>query len=173
MSPGLSTEHENNTIGHTKCRLREVSRVHEAMGADGRRSSVPRLHDPDAAAHIIFEMRRWASLRQQTLWRTVEGMTKVHAALDAIADLQPGVNVQGMVKSKFQLLVAMQTYPKFMSSGGKAEREGMFADTEEMLTRSMTNRGCLQIAYLEEARNKFARLLCLIPNSKCARSCCA
>mmetsp|Transcript_21066 Transcript_21066/g.51707 ORF Transcript_21066/g.51707 Transcript_21066/m.51707 type:complete len:1563 (-) Transcript_21066:460-5148(-) len=95
-----------------------------------------RLHssnEPVCDEQVQFELRRWASLRMQTLWRTVEGMAKGHRAMDVLLQLQvPYLTDRArdsICRDKFQCLVAMQLYGELKL--GSPELEA----AEEMLQR--------------------------------------
>ncbi|CAJ1393426.1 unnamed protein product [Effrenium voratum] len=87
----------------------------------------------------------WASMRLQTLWRTVAGMCKYHDALVLHHELQ-GTNSSGLLwreddtSEMFQCLVSMQMYAYFTA----VQRE----QVNEMLERFPPN---LKIAYIDHS----------------------
>ncbi len=89
------------------------------------------------------ETRMWASLRSQTLSRTVEGIMYSEAALRLLAHLekiQPNV-VEDLVKTKFQYVVSCQVYGRMIKNQDRK------ADEINFLLRRFPN---LRVAYIDE-----------------------
>eukprot|EP01135_Chromosphaera_perkinsii_P003828 Nk52_evm3s257 gene=Nk52_evmTU3s257 len=99
----------------------------------------------------LLKVRLWASNRAQTLYRTVRGMMLYEKALRRLVDIEePDLRgnfgsdkeyetyVDGLVRSKFTYLLAMQNYANF-----KGE---MLNDTEVMLEKWPN----INIAYIEK-----------------------
>lgn len=63
---------------------------------------------------VLLQLRKWASMRQQTLYRTVRGMLLYQQALDLLLSVQrPDLTEQQrsrIVSDKFQCVVTMQRY---------------------------------------------------------------
>ncbi len=97
-------------------------------------------------SHKFFqETRMWASLRSQTLSRTVEGIMYSEAALRLLANLekiQPNA-VEDLVKAKFQYVVSCQVYGRMMKN------QDPKADDINFLLRRFPN---LRVAYIDENR---------------------
>ncbi|CAM9568890.1 unnamed protein product [Chrysoparadoxa australica] len=94
---------------------------------------------------LFREMRLWASLRSQTLARTVEGMMYYEAALRLLAHLEKirPDHVENLVKQKYQYVVACQVY------GRMKKNQDPKADDIDWLLRRFPN---LRIAYIDELR---------------------
>eukprot|EP00611_Tribonema_gayanum_P022145 TRINITY_DN4392_c0_g1_i8.p1 TRINITY_DN4392_c0_g1~~TRINITY_DN4392_c0_g1_i8.p1 ORF type:complete len:2019 (+),score=952.03 TRINITY_DN4392_c0_g1_i8:563-6058(+) len=91
------------------------------------------------------ETRLWASLRAQTLSRTVEGMMYYEAALRLLAHLekiQPE-QAEAIVRHKFQYVVACQVY------GRMKKIQDPKADDIDRLLKRFPN---LRVAYIDEVR---------------------
>ncbi|KAF4579577.1 1,3-beta-D-glucan synthase [Pleurotus pulmonarius] len=109
-----------------------------------------------AAPEFTLRTRIWASLRAQTLYRTVSGMMNYSKAIKLLYRVEnPEVvqlfggntdklerELERMARRKFKFVVSMQRYSKF----NKEEQENA-----EFLLRAYPD---LQIAYLEEAPGK-------------------
>ena len=109
-----------------------------------------------AAPEFTLRTRIWASLRAQTLYRTVSGMMNYSKAIKLLYRVEnPEVvqlfggntdklerELERMARRKFKFVVSMQRYSKF----NKEEQENA-----EFLLRAYPD---LQIAYLEEAPKK-------------------
>ncbi|KAI9319088.1 1,3-beta-glucan synthase component-domain-containing protein [Dichotomocladium elegans] len=115
---------------------------HEGQGMDdlpfycvGFKSSAP---------EYALRTRIWASLRTQTLYRTVTGFMNYHKAIkllyrtECASDIEDSM-LDEMASSKFRFLLAMQRYTSF----SEEEKEGA-----EFLLRAYPN---VQIAYLEKS----------------------
>jgi hypothetical protein len=67
--------------------------------------------------HLRWRLRRWASRRTQTLYRTISGMAKYREALIVLSKaekkLLSDAEVEAAVDKKFTLLVSMQRLPLF------------------------------------------------------------
>ena len=94
---------------------------------------------------VLAETRRWASIRAQTLSRTVEGIMYYEDALRLLAQLE-GVQheeAEVLVRQKFTYVVSCQVY-------GRMRREGSpKADDIEDLMHRFPN---LRIAYIDNVR---------------------
>jgi callose synthase len=90
----------------------------------------------------LQETRIWASLRAQTLYRTVEGMMYSEAALRLLCELEhlPVEDIENIVKLKFQYVVTCQRY-------GHHRKEGHHkADDIDFL---LARHHHLRVAYIE------------------------
>ncbi|CAJ1402016.1 unnamed protein product [Effrenium voratum] len=97
----------------------------------------------------LFE---WASLRMQTLWRTVDGICRAYAhALEMLAKHQerpPQASLsQEMVRQRLQVVVAMQQYAKYADPSCPAFSPHELDAVEAMFA---TFGDWLSIAYIEE-----------------------
>ena len=104
----------------------------------------------DEAAHVE-EVRLWASLRGQTLARTVRGLSQYEDALLLQARLEAPEATEearlALVRRKCQLVVACQKYGDQKKAGdAKAD------DVETLLARFP----CLRVAYLEVVKDRRA-----------------
>eukprot|EP00928_Gymnodinium_smaydae_P017162 TRINITY_DN16559_c0_g1_i1.p1 TRINITY_DN16559_c0_g1~~TRINITY_DN16559_c0_g1_i1.p1 ORF type:complete len:1557 (+),score=196.35 TRINITY_DN16559_c0_g1_i1:34-4671(+) len=88
---------------------------------------------------------KWASLRMQTLWRTVEGISNTYSkALTCLTKYQESLSDEdqnSLLQGKFQVVVAMQRYAKF----GKCA----------------TEQDAIQLAAAEQMLEKFGKWLCI------------
>lgn len=94
---------------------------------------------------ILQDTRLWASLRAQTLSRTVEGMMYYEAALRLLAHLEK-INpdlVENLVKQKFQYVVSCQVY------GRMKKNQDPKADDIDRLLKRFPN---FRVAYIDECR---------------------
>ncbi|CAM9242110.1 unnamed protein product, partial [Phaeothamnion confervicola] len=94
---------------------------------------------------VFQETRLWASLRAQTLCRTVEGMMYYEAALRLLAHLEkvrPEM-VADLVRQKFQYVVACQVYGRMKKNADSK------ADDIDRLLKRFPN---LRVAYIDELR---------------------
>ncbi len=94
---------------------------------------------------FFHETRMWASLRSQTLSRTVEGIMYCEAALRLLAHLEkiePDA-VENLVVAKFQYVVSCQVYGRMMKN------QDPKADDINLLLRRFPN---LRVAYIDENR---------------------
>lgn len=94
---------------------------------------------------VAQELRLWASLRGQTLVRTVQGMMYGEAALRLLAKLEkiPESKVEELVKRKFTYVVACQIYGR-----QKRNNDSKAHDIEFLLHRFPN----LRVAYIDEIR---------------------
>lgn len=102
--------------------------------------------DPNSA----LELRLWASLRGQTLARTVQGLMYGEAALRLLAELEnvPPVRIEELIKQKFSYVVACQIYGRH-----KKSNDPKAADVEYLLHRFPN----LRIAYIDEVRVNYCK----------------
>lgn len=130
----------------------------EPLETDGNDQSKSKIDDlpfyfvgfKSSAPEYALRTRIWASLRSQTLYRTVSGFMNYRTAIKLLYRVENPEIVQllspnkleheldRMARRKFRLVVAMQRYAKF----NKEERENT-----EFLLRAYPD---LQIAYLDE-----------------------
>src|SRR6202012_4332195 len=130
------------------------------FGTSGNEEKDPRTPDipfyaigfKSAAPEYTLRTRIWASLRAQTLYRTVSGMMNYSKAIKLLYRVENPQIVQmfggntdrlereleRMARRKFKFVISMQRYAKF----SKEERENT-----EFLLRAYPD---LQIAYLDE-----------------------
>ena len=98
-------------------------------------------------ADRVASMRRWASLRLQTLYRTLSGMMKNRRAFELLLRAQlPSLveaDLDRILDSKFTLVAALQRYGEM--------RPDELADCELMLAEHPK----LTIAYIEKVEGKF------------------
>ncbi|CEG43044.1 glycosyl family 48 [Plasmopara halstedii] len=102
--------------------------------------------DPDTA----IELRMWASLRGQTLSRTVQGMMYGEAALRLLADIEqiPQENLEELINTKFTYVVACQIYGR-----QKKNNDPKASDIEFLLHRFPN----LRVAYIDEVRVNYQK----------------
>lgn len=95
-----------------------------------------------SAPSLTLRTRLWASLRTQTLYRTVSGFMYYHSAIQLLHSVEAGESdyeaLHGLAQRKFSMLIAMQRYQNFSPE----ELE----DTHFLLQTYPT----IRIAYLEE-----------------------
>ena len=97
---------------------------------------------------VEAELCRWASDRAQVLSRTVRGVMlyadalRVQAALEGVADDE----IETLVASKFEYVVAAQVYGKLSSPDATAEERWKAACIDELRHRFAAN---LKIAYVQ------------------------
>mmetsp|Transcript_102536 Transcript_102536/g.258317 ORF Transcript_102536/g.258317 Transcript_102536/m.258317 type:complete len:1585 (-) Transcript_102536:49-4803(-) len=126
-------------------------RVCDAMGMNedqdeealGRFDGFQKFEDP---------LCKWASLRMQTLWRTVEGVCRAYArALLNLSEQQDQAlsrtEREALVSSKFQVVVAMQRYALFADPTKSTYDIAQIAAVEAMLQAFGQ---WLSIAYIDE-----------------------
>jgi hypothetical protein len=93
----------------------------------------------------VRETRMWASLRAQTLFRTVEGMMQTEAAIRFMADLEsirsPSINSLAVLK--FNYVVACQVYGTM-----KRNMDSKADDIEFLLSRHHN----LRVAYIDSVK---------------------
>lgn len=102
--------------------------------------------DPASA----LELRLWASLRGQTLARTVQGMMYYEAAIRLLAELEqmPPERVEELIKTKFTYVVACQIYGR-----QKRNNDPKAKDIEFLLHRFPN----LRVAYIDEIRVNYQK----------------
>lgn len=102
--------------------------------------------DPQAA----LELRLWASLRGQTLARTVQGMMYSEVALRLLAQLEkiPENQIDDLVNRKFNYVVACQIYGR-----QKRNNDQKAKDIEYLLHRFKN----LRVAYIDEIRVNYQK----------------
>lgn len=97
----------------------------------------------------VMRTRLWASLRSQTLYRTISGFSNYESAIKLLYELendiekkkqdeQASVKLDNFVRRKFRLLVSMQRFQKF-SQQEKADATFLFESHPRV-----------EVAYLEE-----------------------
>jgi len=93
----------------------------------------------------LQQLRCWASLRAQTLYRTVEGMMHSEAAIRLFAELEQvsPAEVEIFAKLKFNYVVACQVYGQFKKT------QDPKADDIEFLLAKHPN---LRVAYIDNMR---------------------
>lgn len=93
----------------------------------------------------IQDLRMWASLRAQTLFRTVEGMMYTESAIRLLAELEDlsADNVDLLCKLKFNYVVACQVYGVF-----KKNMDKKAVDIEFLLSRYPN----LRVAYIDNCK---------------------
>ncbi|OQR91279.1 callose synthase [Achlya hypogyna] len=103
-------------------------------------------------AHTAQELRLWASLRGQTLARTVQGMMYGEAAIRLLGDLEqvPAAVIEDTVKTKFTYVVACQVYGR-----QKRNNDPKAKDIEYLLHRFPN----LRVAYIDEVRVNYQKEL--------------
>lgn len=118
---------------------------------DEFRNFIERLEQEDCSS-LEDALCTWASLRMQTLWRTVDGICGAYAnALEILAHYQEIFESQrslrSSVRQRLQVLVAMQQYAKFADP----ESPG-FSPNELQAVEAMFSAfgDFLSIAYIEE-----------------------
>ncbi|EQC33729.1 hypothetical protein SDRG_08832 [Saprolegnia diclina VS20] len=101
-------------------------------------------------AHTAQELRLWASLRGQTLARTVQGMMYGEAAIRLLGDLEqvPANAIEDIVKTKFTYVVACQVYGR-----QKRNNDPKAKDIEYLLHRFPN----LRVAYIDEVRVNYQK----------------
>ncbi|TMW60587.1 hypothetical protein Poli38472_000629 [Pythium oligandrum] len=102
--------------------------------------------DPTTA----LELRMWASLRGQTLTRTVQGMMYYEAAIRLLAEVEQlsPEQIEDLVKSKFSYVVACQIY------GRQKRNNDPKAQDIEFLLHRFPN---LRVAYIDEIRVNYQK----------------
>lgn len=102
--------------------------------------------DPQTA----MELRLWASLRGQTLCRTVQGLMYGEAAIRLLAEIEqvPVQHIEDLVKTKFTYVVACQIYGR-----QKRNNDPKARDIEFLLQRFPN----LRVAYIDEIRVNYQR----------------
>ncbi|RLN49476.1 hypothetical protein BBJ29_000106 [Phytophthora kernoviae] len=102
--------------------------------------------DPDTA----IELRMWASLRGQTLTRTVQGMMYGEAAIRLLADIEqvPQQKLEELINTKFTYVVACQIYGR-----QKKNNDPKASDIEFLLHRFPN----LRVAYIDEVRVNYQK----------------
>lgn len=102
--------------------------------------------DPNSA----IELRLWASLRGQTLTRTVQGMMYGEAAIRLLAEIEqiPVERIEELIKTKFTYVVACQIYGR-----QKRNNDPKAKDIEFLLHRFPN----LRVAYIDEVRVNYQK----------------
>ncbi|CAH0477376.1 unnamed protein product [Peronospora belbahrii] len=102
--------------------------------------------NPDTA----IELRMWASLRGQTLSRTVQGMMYGEAAIRLLAEIEqvPQQKLEDLVNIKFTYVVACQIY------GRQKKNNDPKANDIEFLLHRFPN---LRVAYIDEVRVNYQK----------------
>ncbi|GLD91630.1 hypothetical protein PINS_up000163 [Pythium insidiosum] len=102
--------------------------------------------DPNTA----LELRLWASLRGQTLTRTVQGMMYYEAAIRLLAQIEevPESLVEELIKTKFTYVVACQIYGR-----QKRNNDPKARDIEFLLHRFPN----LRVSYIDEIRVNYQK----------------
>ncbi|OQR89804.1 callose synthase [Thraustotheca clavata] len=98
------------------------------------------------------ELRLWASLRGQTLARTVQGMMYGETAIRLLAELEqvPSSLIEDIIKTKFTYVVACQVYGR-----QKKNNDPKAKDIEYLLHRYPN----LRVAYIDEVRVNYQKEL--------------
>ncbi|TDH64861.1 hypothetical protein CCR75_001558 [Bremia lactucae] len=102
--------------------------------------------DPETA----IELRMWASLRGQTLSRTVQGMMYGEAAIRLLAEIEqvPQQKVEELINTKFTYVVACQIYGR-----QKKNNDPKASDIEFLLHRFPN----LRVTYIDEVRVNYQK----------------
>ncbi|KAL4152181.1 hypothetical protein PRNP1_009115 [Phytophthora ramorum] len=102
--------------------------------------------DPETA----IELRMWASLRGQTLSRTVQGMMYGEAAIRLLAEIEqvPQQKLEELINTKFTYVVACQIYGR-----QKKNNDPKASDIEFLLHRFPN----LRVAYIDEVRVNYQK----------------
>lgn len=102
-----------------------------------------------AKPHFQRELRQWASLRAQTLTRTVQGMMYYEESLQVLGQLdreaggQPLEELDEHIRRKFNYVVSCQIYGR-----QKQEQDAKAEDIEWLLNKHPS----LRVAYIDEVR---------------------
>eukprot|EP00927_Polykrikos_kofoidii_P034856 TRINITY_DN2947_c0_g5_i1.p1 TRINITY_DN2947_c0_g5~~TRINITY_DN2947_c0_g5_i1.p1 ORF type:complete len:1590 (-),score=233.54 TRINITY_DN2947_c0_g5_i1:233-5002(-) len=120
------------------------------------KSTLPILKRPGEFTFQEQALLRWASVRMQTLWRTVEGVNDAYTmALRALLDHEePNLSEETheeILKDKLQVVVAMQQYGKFANPSSPSYDKDAQESVEAMLKEFGP---CLSIAYIEESEDE-------------------
>jgi len=125
----------------------------------------------DVALPADLEKRlcEWASLRMQTLWRTIQGVSESYTtALDSLLRVQEpdlgGDARENIISEKLQVLLAMQRYGLFSDPSRVKDGHALLAATEALL---LSFGQCLKIAYIDEEDGPEGKryFSCLIDNT--------
>ncbi|ETN03000.1 hypothetical protein PPTG_16032 [Phytophthora nicotianae INRA-310] len=97
-----------------------------------------------------IELRMWASLRGQTLSRTVQGMMYGEAAIRLLAEIEqvPQQKLEELINTKFTYVVACQIYGR-----QKKNNDPKASDIEFLLHRFPN----LRVAYIDEVRVNYQK----------------
>eukprot|EP00746_Dinoflagellata_sp_MGD_P059222 gnl/MRDRNA2_/MRDRNA2_25290_c0_seq1.p1 gnl/MRDRNA2_/MRDRNA2_25290_c0~~gnl/MRDRNA2_/MRDRNA2_25290_c0_seq1.p1 ORF type:complete len:1035 (+),score=149.27 gnl/MRDRNA2_/MRDRNA2_25290_c0_seq1:128-3106(+) len=123
-----------------------------------------RLQDEHDGLDLDFELRRWASNRTQTLWRTVEGVMKYQQAVQLQLQAQGLSETEAQIggTERVRVLLAMQRYAVF------SQKE--LEQTETLLANFP---GDLCIAYIEDVQDPDAvhgrRFFSCMVNKSCQK----
>lgn len=148
----------DNFVRDTKILAEESADLDVDEKADKKTDDIPfyTIGFKSAAPEYTLRTRIWASLRAQTLYRTVSGFMNYSKAIKLLYRVENpevvqlfGGNTEGlerelerMARRKFRFVISMQRYSKF----NKEEIENT-----EFLLRAYPD---LQIAYLDEERSR-------------------
>lgn len=136
---------------NSETKLGEATRAAVASRGAVTRARGLTLSDDDS-----WRLRRWASRRTQTLYRTISGLHKYSDALKLLCTAEnpsmTSAEVDAVVDSKFSLVVAMQRLPSFT------------AEERECLDELFYEFPNLRVAYVEEAAEQDGRAFysCLV-----------
>ncbi|RHZ20392.1 hypothetical protein DYB37_000834 [Aphanomyces astaci] len=102
--------------------------------------------------NTVQELRLWASMRGQTLARTVQGLMYGEAAIRLLAELEnvPRHGIEDLVKAKFTYVVACQVYGR-----QKRNNDAKAKDIEFLLHRFPN----LRVSYIDEVRVNYQKEL--------------
>uniref|UniRef100_K3W706 1,3-beta-glucan synthase n=1 Tax=Globisporangium ultimum (strain ATCC 200006 / CBS 805.95 / DAOM BR144) TaxID=431595 RepID=K3W706_GLOUD len=100
--------------------------------------------------HTAIELRLWASLRGQTLTRTVQGMMYGEAAIRLLAEIEqvPVERIEELIKTKFTYVVACQIYGR-----QKRNNDPKARDIDFLLHRFPN----LRVSYIDEVRVNYQK----------------
>lgn len=103
---------------------------------------------------LEVKLQKWTSARMQTLWRTVDGVCNAYAnALQELAQVQDvGLSEEesrNLVKSKFQVVLAMQQYAQFADPSSPSYDVHQVAGVEAILSLFGD---WVSVAYIEESK---------------------
>ncbi|ETW06376.1 hypothetical protein H310_02652 [Aphanomyces invadans] len=100
--------------------------------------------------NTVQELRLWASMRGQTLARTVQGLMYGEAAIRLLAELEnvPRHVIEDLVKAKFTYVVACQVYGR-----QKRNNDPKAKDIEFLLHRFPN----LRVSYIDEVRVNYQK----------------
>jgi 1,3-beta-glucan synthase len=114
-----------------------------AQPADSLWPPLPDGEEAMTQAEALMHMRKWASMRTQTLYRTVRGMMYYEQALDLLLSVQrPKLSREqrkAIVSSKFQCIVTMQRYFHFDAQMNEAAEE-LLAEFPSLLIAAISEK---------------------------------
>eukprot|EP00434_Breviolum_minutum_P030560 symbB.v1.2.027025.t1/scaffold2740.1/size71859/2 len=144
FSDGVSNDLLRFLIKYYRDEFRNFIERLESRAEDGTPSSGP--------GSLEDALCEWASMRMQTLWRTVDGICSAYAhALEILAQYQERFesarSLRSSVKQRLQVVVAMQQYAKFADPESPA-----FSPHELQAVEAMFSAfgDFLSIAYIQE-----------------------